>query len=422
MKISILKNAIFISAFGLILFAQNVRAQNNDELPLHERKASEKIHLKWTEVENALGYFVQIKDGSDKIIFEKRVDSNSIELKFSPGKYFHRVGVINKFYKVSSFTEWSTLNVVQGKQPNVKELVQGKTDSESGKKPVEIKGSDFQEGAMVRAKSRDTGATVDIKPESISNNALTLNLGTELPPGKYDIEVINPGGKKDTLSRGLGVKKSEFKKREKIEEKLAQNNPLDDSKDKVAVLDKPQDSKKPVKKSGGFAWEKLIIGVPRYQSNDPWVASAQLAAFGGLLGGAGAEAAAANGIATGTASSLYYKFYNDYLMYDFLKTSGAIGQEELFKLGIKNYFDMKTSQQKYRWHLHNAAGFAGGAALIYGIHLLDAYHVFGFDMTFGLTAASNVDPNPVRPVYSASRSTGFQNAADLQLKISFPLN
>lgn len=77
----------------------------------HEKKYS----FDWQEVDGAVKYKVQIADQYDSVVFEKEVESNSIKFAITPGRYRVRVGAINKFNKLGSWSKWEEIDIVTAK-------------------------------------------------------------------------------------------------------------------------------------------------------------------------------------------------------------------------------------------------------------------------------------------------------------------
>ena len=107
-KIIIIICAILIS---IAPYAQSQTREN--ETP--DTKVS--IRIKWNEVRNAVRYRALIRDSSGKLIIDRNTDSNSIELDINPGEYGMRIGAVNKFSKIGSWSDWAAFSVKAPEKP-----------------------------------------------------------------------------------------------------------------------------------------------------------------------------------------------------------------------------------------------------------------------------------------------------------------
>ncbi len=97
---------IVLVYFLLILTLSGVSAQvKQTEMSSAERK----IKLTWEEVEGAVSYRIVIKDPKGRTIIDKNAESNYFVLELQPDNYKIRIGGINKFGKVGSWSDWADL-------------------------------------------------------------------------------------------------------------------------------------------------------------------------------------------------------------------------------------------------------------------------------------------------------------------------
>ncbi len=84
-------------------------------LILHNGVLSENLEKRysfnWEEVDGAVKYKVQIANQYNSVVLEEEVDSNSIKFAIAPGKYRVRVGAINKFNKLGSWSNWEDIDI-----------------------------------------------------------------------------------------------------------------------------------------------------------------------------------------------------------------------------------------------------------------------------------------------------------------------
>jgi len=105
---------------------------------------SENVTLRWEAVPSALGYIIEIRDSEGKVVESKRISTNYYEIsKYSPGSYQHRVGVLNKFGKLETFTEWSSFQILRSVTPIVysDKIYSAGLDEETIK--IQIRGKNF---------------------------------------------------------------------------------------------------------------------------------------------------------------------------------------------------------------------------------------------------------------------------------------
>ena len=80
--------------------------------------AERKVRLSWEEVDGAISYKFILKDSRGKVVFSKEVDNNSIVLEAKPGNYSIRIGAVNKFRKIGSWSNWAKISI---EKPRVKQ-------------------------------------------------------------------------------------------------------------------------------------------------------------------------------------------------------------------------------------------------------------------------------------------------------------
>lgn len=76
-----------------------------------EDKAEKPLRIRWETVEGIIKFTVQMKDEAGTVVLDKTVDTNSIDFILPPGKYQIRIGAINKFEKLSFWTDWDTIEI-----------------------------------------------------------------------------------------------------------------------------------------------------------------------------------------------------------------------------------------------------------------------------------------------------------------------
>jgi len=79
-------------------------AQEND-------KKEKSLRIKWATIEGIVKFNVQIKDETDTLLLDRTVETSYIDFLLPPGKYRIRIGAINKFQKISFWTEWDVFEI-----------------------------------------------------------------------------------------------------------------------------------------------------------------------------------------------------------------------------------------------------------------------------------------------------------------------
>jgi hypothetical protein len=89
---------IFISADFIFLSAQE-----------------KKLKIEWDSVAGATGYAVEIKNSLEIIVIDQKTSEPLIEFSLTQGKYKLRIGAVNKFDKVSAWSDWEDISVEYAK-------------------------------------------------------------------------------------------------------------------------------------------------------------------------------------------------------------------------------------------------------------------------------------------------------------------
>jgi len=150
--------------------------------------------LKWSQVEGASSYFLEIRDKTDKIIFSKKVYSTYQNITFlAPGSYEFRVAAVNKYNQMGKKSRWAKIKIERALIPSFDSSSFVTVSSNEKNKPVSIKGSGFTEKTeffLVKGDSR-----VKLKSSYVSYNEAVIY--PDLPDdatGSYKITALNPNG------------------------------------------------------------------------------------------------------------------------------------------------------------------------------------------------------------------------------------
>ncbi|EMJ93294.1 LIC11435 family protein [Leptospira alstonii] len=158
-------------------------------------------YLEWKPIPEAGGYMVEIKDPGGRITREK-TKSTRFEVNLPPGVYEHRIGVINKFGRVSVFSDWISFEVILSRAPVINPDSNVKLLKEKLGPVLTVKGENFTE-AMNVTLLLPSGET--IKPEFEFINSKEVKIKVEnlnLKNGSYTLSLENPRNKK-TAKRGF---------------------------------------------------------------------------------------------------------------------------------------------------------------------------------------------------------------------------
>lgn len=198
----------FIYVFFILLFPTFLFSQDLGETV-----------LKWEEVPNSLGYVVEARDSKGKVFISQKITSNSFEIKnIEPGVYEHRIGIINKFGKVESFTEWVPFQIVKSVVPifgSQKVYFAGRDENT---KRIEIKGADFLENMKVYLQKDDEKIIpkyIKISPDG-KTAVVDFNTKDIAELGLYDLVLENPRRKV-----AVKAKNFVFAKDKELAEKVA---------------------------------------------------------------------------------------------------------------------------------------------------------------------------------------------------------
>jgi hypothetical protein len=111
--------------------------------------AERKIRLTWDHVEGAVNYRVMIRDTRGNVIVNKDTPSPDIELDIPPGSYGIRIGAVNKFGKIGSWSDWADITV---KSPKVEEKEKEKEEEKKeGEERLTERGDLFGFGLKISA-------------------------------------------------------------------------------------------------------------------------------------------------------------------------------------------------------------------------------------------------------------------------------
>ncbi|MCZ8238169.1 MAG: hypothetical protein O9346_11490 [Leptospiraceae bacterium] len=170
--------------------------------------------VSWKESKYASGYQIQVKNSADKLIIDKKTDSNYLQIDQIPeGKYKIRTSALSPFGKPVVWTEWQDLKIELSLPPIVKEESLADNDSKNKtieQKPnqkLEIEGDNFNDATETIIESSLSKSKIKILDKKIeSKNKIELRVDAEnAAPGKYDLSLQNPFHPKKTIKNYLEI-------------------------------------------------------------------------------------------------------------------------------------------------------------------------------------------------------------------------
>jgi len=183
----------------------------------------------WKPIEDASGYQIQIKDKSGKIIIDKKIEKNYFPVQdLGIGDYSVRSAPLNIFKKPVIWSPWKEMEVLISEIPRVdyykdKPTVKLKPldpDPETGKKisELEIDGQNFLDVTEVEISQKEKKLPL-LKKEFMSEKRIDVKVDTtNAPEGEYDLTIINPFQKPQTISKFLKIEKQDEKPIDKVVE------------------------------------------------------------------------------------------------------------------------------------------------------------------------------------------------------------
>jgi hypothetical protein len=189
----ILEILVLLLFFNISIFSTDIEEDNNIENT-----------LEWESVKSAKGYHVQIRNSNKKLIVDEKIIENKYYIKLPEGKYEERVGVYNKFGKISGYTEWQNIVINKVYNPQIdnnKLSIQNDTNIHK----IIIKGNYFTSETKVILKSEKENIKISEQIfKSEKEIEITINL-ENVSSGIYDLFIINPRNKKGSSLEYLSI-------------------------------------------------------------------------------------------------------------------------------------------------------------------------------------------------------------------------
>lgn len=160
--------------------------------------------LEWESVKSAKGYHVQIRNSNKKLLVDEKIIENKYFINLPEGKYEERVGVYNKFGKISGYSEWQKIVINKVYNPQIdSNKISIHNDTNIHK--IIIKGNYFTSDTKVLLKSDKENIKISEQIfKSEKEIEITINL-ENISSGIFDLIIINPRNKKGSSSEYLSI-------------------------------------------------------------------------------------------------------------------------------------------------------------------------------------------------------------------------
>ena len=162
--------------------------------------------LEWEAVKFSKGYNVQIRNKGKKLIIDEKVSENKYTIKLAEGFYEHRIGVYNKFGKVSAYSEWESFQIKKVTDPEVT-TKQLEILNDGNQKEISIKGNYFTPDTLVVLRMNEDKLRID-NIKIINEREIELQISPDKNfIGNFDLILINPRNKKVVIKDFLNLNK-----------------------------------------------------------------------------------------------------------------------------------------------------------------------------------------------------------------------
>lgn len=157
--------------------------------------AGKLINLEWKPVDNAAGYSVQIKNDHDIVVVKKKLDQNKIEVRLTPGEFYFRIGVLNKFRKVAVWSDWARVDVKKPILPSIKSVEPAIINNKTTVQKIILRGENLFQFTKINVKIDKKELPIQ-KKEFINSETMAFSIdASKASPGSYSIILTNPGNK-----------------------------------------------------------------------------------------------------------------------------------------------------------------------------------------------------------------------------------
>ncbi len=324
------------------------------------------VLMEWTRVNIAQEYVFQVADLQGRVLIDRTgLKQPNVEIKLKPGRYQRRIGIVNKFGKISFWSPWETFRLVKTEDPKMQELTLGDhTPGQSTR--VIVSGENLDEFTEFEASSNKKKVKIwrkEVLPDGkVALDVDTSSLGNQ---AEVDIQAKNPGKDPDTVESALVIDGNEAS--------VGQPSIVGDFD-----LSLPD----------GYTW--LIPGYNQFERGDTW--KGYLISGGVLFFGTASLyfANEANSVATAASNDFSYQVLANPLLYNAVVPN--LSNTEFNALRWQQTQTSNAQSSQYNSYKNSSYVAAGIAALIYGYHLWD---VFTHDSPDGLALIA--EPRSLKP-------------------------
>jgi hypothetical protein len=191
-----------------------------------QERITDKTHLEWKPVLNAISYKVQIKSKLENKVTEYEEKSRELYLDLKPAKYEYRVGAVNKLGKVKNWSEWEELLVVYTTVPVINSNKE-KVELPIKEKEFILEGEYFLEEMNLKV-TNSKGEIVQENYTRVSDKEIRFKLNLEnTEPDNYSLSLINPLDKKIEIESFILTEK----RKESIEKGRESQDSVKEAKD-----------------------------------------------------------------------------------------------------------------------------------------------------------------------------------------------
>jgi hypothetical protein len=392
---------------------------------LPAQPAKETPFLEWKPVVGAGGYVVQVRDAAGKIVVDKRVQQNRVDVDLPAGKYQQRVAVLNKFQKPAGYSEWLDLDIRIAAPATVQEIKAAPLSAEAekkGERAVAIQGDNFNRETKVFVET-GAGKVEATRVDVQSDTRLVASFDAQkLDPGKHDILLENPRNRVTRIEDAVKVGED---KRIVATGRIESDTGKDPRKDPGRDPGK-EPGKEPGKQEPGpaptfrplypeyketdrkcgragiclpggerYTWNMQISafvpGLTQIRAGDK-KGYAWIGVMGAVLGGAYAEDRKADKSAALASSSGLAPIFSSPLV---LTTYSLWTQPSFLILAGDQFKNQRHLRKDYSNHIRNRNILIGSAVVLYAFQIIDAA-IAGSGQKFHFRNPTGTGPMPMQ--------------------------
>jgi hypothetical protein len=165
--------------------------------------------LEWEPINDASYYQIEVRNNKKKVLISEKIKDSQFQVpnNLPNGIYEHRVGVYNKFEKLSGYSDWYSFQINTIKKPELtnnqeKTILEG-TDTVH----FDLKGNNFTEIMRVSLLSNESKMVYLDKYNYTNNNSISFDVkSSKLIPGNYSLILENTSDHKLNVPNFLIIK------------------------------------------------------------------------------------------------------------------------------------------------------------------------------------------------------------------------